>query len=178
VKKLINRTIEFVAASLIGLVVYKLASAFKQLTLRFGSVAKQRALFPNARNLRLDVRTEIKYAENITFGRDVIVGADCCIGAMAPIVIGDLVRISRGVTLETGGLITRGELPYPHTAKSIHIGRGVWLGAGVTVLAGVTIGEMAIIGAGTVVAKDVQAGAIIVGPAYRMISADRRIEGK
>jgi acetyltransferase-like isoleucine patch superfamily enzyme len=37
---------------------------------------------------------------------------------------------------------------------------------------------MAIIGAGTVVAKDVQAGAIVVGPPYRMISADRRLEGK
>jgi acetyltransferase-like isoleucine patch superfamily enzyme len=136
VKKIINGAIAWVAGSLIGFCVYKLASGFKQLTLRFGSIAKQRALFPNAVNLRLDVRSEIKYAEKHHDRRGVIIGADCCLGAMAPIVLGDYVRVSRGVTLETGGLITRGDLPYQHNAKPITVGRGVWLGAGVTVLAG------------------------------------------
>jgi len=48
------------------------------------------------------------------------------------------------------------------------IGRNVWIGAGALILPGVSIGDDAIVGAGSVVTRDVAAGATVVGnPARR-----------
>jgi UDP-2-acetamido-3-amino-2,3-dideoxy-glucuronate N-acetyltransferase len=47
--------------------------------------------------------------------------------------------------------------------------RGASIGSGVTILCGVTIGERAIVGAGSVVTKDVPAGAIVAGNPARVI---------
>ena len=51
----------------------------------------------------------------------------------------------------------------------IHIGRCCWLGAGVIVLPGVTIGDGSVIGAGSVVTKDIPAGVVAVGNPCRVI---------
>ena len=48
-------------------------------------------------------------------------------------------------------------------SKPITLETGVWLGANCTVCGGVTIGEGSIIGAGSVVTKDIPAGVIAVG---------------
>lgn len=53
-------------------------------------------------------------------------------------------------------------------AHPITIGNGVWLGASVTVLPGVTIGDNAVIGAGSVVTKDIPANAIAMGVPARV----------
>lgn len=45
----------------------------------------------------------------------------------------------------------------------IHIGKNCWLGAGVIVLPGVTIGDNSVIGAGSVVTKDIPANVVAVG---------------
>ncbi|MCD8152795.1 MAG: sugar O-acetyltransferase, partial [Clostridiales bacterium] len=45
----------------------------------------------------------------------------------------------------------------------IHIGRNCWLGAGVIVMPGVSIGENTVIGAGSVVTKDIPANVVAVG---------------
>jgi acetyltransferase-like isoleucine patch superfamily enzyme len=47
--------------------------------------------------------------------------------------------------------------------------RGASIGSGVTILCGITIGERAIIGAGSVVTKDVPAGATVAGNPARVI---------
>lgn len=53
--------------------------------------------------------------------------------------------------------------------KSVHIKRHAWLGANVTVLPGVTIGENAIVGAGSVVTKNVPDNTVVVGnPAKKL----------
>ncbi len=43
------------------------------------------------------------------------------------------------------------------------IGRDVWIGANAVILGGVTIGDGAVVAAGAVVTKDVEAGAIVAG---------------
>ena len=48
-------------------------------------------------------------------------------------------------------------------AKPINIGNNVWFGGNVTVLPGVTIGDNAVIGAGSVVCKDIPANVVAVG---------------
>jgi len=91
-------------------------------------------------------------------------------GAMSPIKIGDYVRISRGVIIETAGLDLNSDLPYAHVSKPIVIGRGVWLATNAIVLGGVTIGDHAVIGAGVVVTKDVPPHAIVVGTGNRILN--------
>ena len=51
----------------------------------------------------------------------------------------------------------------------IHIGSDVWFGARVTVVPGITIGDGAIIGAGSVVTKDVPARTVVAGVPARVI---------
>ena len=87
------------------------------------------------------------------------------------IYIGDCTMLGPNVILATGGhpvlpqLRERGlqfNLP-------IHIGRNCWLGAGVIVLPGVTIGDNSVIGAGSVVTRDVPANVVAVGNPCRVL---------
>ena len=52
--------------------------------------------------------------------------------------------------------------------------RGASIGSGATILCGVTIGELAVIGAGAVVTKDVAAGATVVGNPARQLYQNRK----
>ena len=51
----------------------------------------------------------------------------------------------------------------------VHIGKNCWLGAGVLVMPGVTIGDNSVIGAGSVVTKDIPANVIAVGNPCRVL---------
>ena len=51
----------------------------------------------------------------------------------------------------------------------VHIGRNCWLGAGVIVMPGVTIGDNTVIGAGSVVTKDIPSGVVAVGNPCRVL---------
>ena len=56
------------------------------------------------------------------------------------------------------------EFAYPIT-----VGSHVWFGANVTVLPGVTIGDNSVIGAGSVVTRDIPAGVVAVGNPCRVL---------
>jgi len=49
------------------------------------------------------------------------------------------------------------------------IGRDVWIGANAVILGGVTIGEGAVVAAGAVVNRDVEAGAVVAGVPARIV---------
>ena len=51
----------------------------------------------------------------------------------------------------------------------IHICSKVWIGTGVKILKGVTVGEEAVIGAGSVVTKDVEAWTVVGGNPARVL---------
>ncbi|MBD5401789.1 sugar O-acetyltransferase [bacterium] len=55
------------------------------------------------------------------------------------------------------------------SAKPITIGKEVWLGGNVTILPGVTIGDRAVIGAGSVVVKDIPSDVVAVGNPCKVI---------
>ena len=62
-----------------------------------------------------------------------------------------------------------GEYRWRTYALPIRIGRGCWIGTNVVVLPGVTIGDGAVIGAGSVVTKDIPANVVAVGNPCRVI---------
>lgn len=81
------------------------------------------------------------------------------------IYIGDNTLIGPNVTLATAGHPILPELREKALQFNlpIHIGKNCWLGAGVIVLPGVTIGDNTVIGAGSVVTKDIPANVVVVG---------------
>ena len=55
-----------------------------------------------------------------------------------------------------------------HCVKTL-VKRGASIGSGATLLCGITVGEKALIGAGSVVTKDVPAGAVVAGNPARVV---------
>ena len=127
---------------------------------RVASFCRARALFPGS-DIVCHWSTEVKYPENITVGKRVVIGSACTIGAKSPIFLGDDVLLSKGVFLDTGTADISTPPPYERMSKPIRIEDGVWLGAGVMVMAGVTIGRGSIIAAGAIVRKNVPADSFV-----------------
>ena len=82
------------------------------------------------------------------------------------IYIGDCTMLGPNVVIATAGHPILPELREKALQYNlpVHIGRNCWLGAGVIVLPGVTIGDNTVIGAGSVVTKDIPANVVAVGP--------------
>lgn len=89
----------------------------------------------------------------------------------ADIYIGDNVMIAPNVVIATGTHPVCPELRemvYQYNLP-VHIGNRVWIGAGAIILPGVTIGDDSVIGAGSVVTKDIPSGVVAVGNPCRVI---------
>lgn len=113
---------------------------------------------------------ELKYPQNIRLGERVVIGTNVSLGAHSPITIGDYVRISRDVIIETAGLdFSTGQPPYQHLSKPIIIEKGVWIGARAIILGGVTLGENAVVAAGSVVSRSVAPDELVAGIPARPI---------
>jgi acetyltransferase-like isoleucine patch superfamily enzyme len=124
--------------------------------------ARSEYYFPEKRTL-MDYSTVLKCPEKIVMGLDVWLGSTVSLGAAGGLTLGNKVRISHGVIIETGGLDFNGVPHYSHILKPIVIGNGVWIGAGALILGGVSIGEQAVVAAGAVVTKDVPDFAVVAG---------------
>ncbi len=109
------------------------------------------------------------FGKNIRIGERVFINSGCRFQDQGGIVIGDDCLIGHNVVLATLNHALdpahRGDM---HPAPVV-IGSNVWLGANVTVLPGVTIGDDAVVGAASVVTKDVPAGAVVVGSPSRVV---------
>ncbi|WP_437956040.1 sugar O-acetyltransferase [Sorangium sp. So ce119] len=121
--------------------------------------------------------TEIRPPFYVDYGAHITIGARCFANFglvaldVAPITIGDDVQIGPNVQLLTP---THPVEPEPRrqkweAAKPIKIGNNVWLGGGAIVLPGVTIGDNTVVGAGSVVTRDLPANVVAVGNPARAI---------
>src|SRR5829696_3655193 len=110
------------------------------------------------------------YGFNIRIGNNLFVNYDCVFLDCAPIDIGDDVQIGPAVQLYTAThpLDPAERRSGIEGAKPIHIGDNVWIGGGAIVLAGVFVGSDAVIGAGSVVTRDVPAGMVVIGNPARV----------
>lgn len=113
----------------------------------------------------------VDYGSNIRIGARSFANFGLVALDVAPITIGDDAQIGTYVQLLTP---THPVEPEPRrtkweAAKPITIADNVWLGSGVIVLAGVTIGENTVVGAGSVVTRDLPANVVAVGNPARVI---------
>lgn len=113
------------------------------------------------------------YGFNISLGTGVFLNFNCVILDVVQVIIGDKTQIGPGVQILTAD--------HPRDAasrdaglefgKPISIGCNVWIGGGALILPGVSIGNDAVIGAGSVVTRDVGPGQTVVGNPARPRSA-------
>ena len=100
-------------------------------------------------------------------GKGVYINSNCLAMARGGITIEDGVQIAANVQL-----LSNNHDPYDLkvlTCKPIHIKADAWIGAGVSILPGVCIGKHAIVGAASVVTKDVPDYGVAVGNPARVI---------
>lgn len=102
---------------------------------------------------------------NVHFGKNVYANFNLTLVDDTYIYVGDYTMLGPNVTLATAGhpiLPELREKAYQYNAP-VRIGRNCWLGAGVIVLPGVTIGDNTVIGAGSVVTKDIPSDVVAFG---------------
>lgn len=111
------------------------------------------------------------YGYNIETGENFFMNMNCVILDGTKVTFGDNVFVAPGCGFYTAGHPLDAErrnagLEY---ALPIRIGNNVWIGAQVCVLPGVTIGDNSVIGAGSVVTKDIPSGVLAAGNPCRVI---------
>jgi len=112
------------------------------------------------------------YGFNISVGAGVFLNFNCVILDVVAVSIGDGTQIGPAVQIYAA------DHPRdPETRRSglefgrpVRIGQHVWIGGGAIILSGVTIGDDAIIGAGSVVTRDVPPRGTVVGNPARPVS--------
>ena len=110
-------------------------------------------------------QVELIYS-NLVIGDDCYIGRDCIFDLMGKINIGNKVTISHRALLNTH--TNAGKSPIAHntlkkTVGNIHINDGAYLGSNVTVVESVDIGSNTIIGAKSLVNRDIQDHVIAFG---------------
>jgi maltose O-acetyltransferase len=110
------------------------------------------------------------YGFNISLGAGVFLNFNCVVLDVVAVSIGDGTQIGPAVQILAAdhprdpGMRTAG-LEF---GRPIRIGRNVWIGGSAIILPGVSIGDDALIGAGSVVTRDVPAGATAFGNPARV----------
>jgi len=110
------------------------------------------------------------YGENIRLGENVFFNFNCVVLDVCEVSIGDFSLFGPAVQIYTPlhplDAAARREKEY---GKPVRIGADVWIGGGAIILPGVTIGPRAVIGAGSVVTRDVPSKVFAAGNPCRVI---------
>ena len=151
---------ETVMRLLFSLPRYRFLNAIKSLflTLNGAKIGERVVFYPGA---------WIAPGRNLAIGDDVDIALNVLIDTSGGVTIGDRTLIGYGVKI----ISSNHHIPpnkenifgAGHSKREVLIGKDVWLGANVIVLPGRTIGDGAVVGAGSVVTKDVPAFTIVAG---------------
>lgn len=112
------------------------------------------------------------YGANIELGERVFFNFDCVVLDVCPVRIGAFSQLGPKVQILTplhplDAALRRKE----EYGKPVTIGEDVWVGGGAIILPGVSIGSRSVIGAGSVVTRDVPDGVLAVGNPCRVVRA-------
>ncbi|MGY1717468.1 sugar O-acetyltransferase [Blastococcus sp. SYSU DS0552] len=121
--------------------------------------------------------TTIRSDFRCDYGYRISVGAFCFVNwggiflDVGPITLGDHVQLGPGVQLLTAGHPVDAGLRRAgwQQGAPITLGDDVWLGGGVIVLPGVTVGARTVVGAGSVVTRDLPPDVVAVGNPARVV---------
>ncbi len=111
------------------------------------------------------------YGFNISLGRDAFLNFGCVILDVVAVEIGEGVQIGPAVQIYAADhprdpAQRRDGLEF---GRPVRIGPFAWIGGGAIILPGVTVGADAVIGAGSVVTRDVPPGATVAGNPARLL---------
>ena len=114
------------------------------------------------------------YGYNIRVGPGVFFNFNCVVLDVVAVTVGARTQIGPAVQIYTADHPRDPSLRRTGAefGRPIHIGQDVWIGGGAIILPGVTIGDNAVIGAGSVVTRDVPAGATARGNPARVIAIE------
>ena len=111
------------------------------------------------------------YGKNIEVGRNTFINYNCTILDVAKVRIGDYCQIAPNVSIYTAG-----HPVHPAVRNTLYeygieitIGNNVWIGGNVVICPGVHIGDNAVIGAGSIVNRDIPAWSVAAGNPCRVI---------
>lgn len=111
--------------------------------------------------------------KHVHFGRHVYANFNLTVVDDTHVYVGDYTQFGPNVVLAVAGHPidpALREQGYQYNLP-IHIGRNCWIGAGALILPGVTIGDNTVIGAGSVVTRDIPSGVVAVGNPCRVLRA-------
>ena len=110
------------------------------------------------------------YGSNIELGERVFFNFNCVVLDVCPVRIGSFTLFGPGVQIYTPLHPFNAELRRKQEfGKAVEIGSDVWVGGGALILPGVRIGSRAVIGAGSVVTRDIPAAMFAAGNPCRVI---------
>jgi acetyltransferase-like isoleucine patch superfamily enzyme len=117
------------------------------------------------------------YGYNVKLGKNVYINFNSCFLDTCVISIGDRTLVGPNVHFYTASHpldpVVRNGTRGPELGKEIHVGEDCWIGGQVVILCGVTIGRGSVVGAGSVVTKDVPEFVVVAGNPAKFI---RKIE--
>lgn len=131
-----------------------------------------RELIPNAgAGLNIEPPFYCDYGWNIYIGENVFFNFNCVVLDVARVLIGDRVLFGPGVHLYTAThpLDAATRRTGLELGKPVTIGDDVWIGGGAIICPGVTIGSRTVIGAGSVVTRDIPADVVATGNPCRIV---------
>ncbi len=122
-------------------------------------------------NCYIEPPLHANWGRNTYLGNNVYANFNLTLVDDTDIVIGDSVMIGPNVTIATAGHPVDPELrrKVAQFNLPVRIGNNVWIGGGVVILPGVSIGDDTVIGAGSIVTKDIPAGVVAVGNPCRVL---------
>nr|POF05987.1 putative acetyltransferase [Quercus suber] len=115
----------------------------------------------------------IDYGTNVKLGENVYINFNCTILDTLSVTIGARTLLASNVSLFSAthplDPMVRNGTKGPEMGGHIHIGEDCWIGGNVTILPNVTIGRASVVGAGSVVTKDVPPYTVVAGNPARKI---------
>lgn len=108
---------------------------------------------------------------HVHFGKNVYANFGLTLVDDTHIYVGDYTMFGPNVIIATAGhpiLPELREQAYQYNA-SVHIGKNCWIGAGVVIVPGITIGDNVVVGAGSIVTKDLPDNVVAVGNPCRVL---------
>jgi len=164
VKKILKKNIRRLLILLINLV----AIERNQLAENIRYFILRKLLKANVqKEIFIDYGFDLLGPKNITIGKYVSLGHNNRLWAFNEIIIGDYVQTAIGLLVVAG---SHDQADYsPKSDQRVIIESGCWIGANVTIIGNVRIGKGSIIGAGSVVVKDIPEFSVAAGNPARVI---------